>query len=260
MGRGNPKVTGVLPVGIENATKIMSYVTRGIKEYICVMQVHCDFNEKTLSEIINSFKGEIYQRPPVRSSVKRRLRKRTIYDIQILEMDKRLVLMRVSSDSGTYMRKLCHDIGILYGCGAHMRELRRTRSGIFTESTNLIKLHELSEAIYIYKNCKDESDLRRLLMPMEYATCGIPKIVIDDNAVNAIAYGASLTVPGIVAYQTFVKNDLVAILTLKGELVAIGNSNINSKDIEGLTKGVVAKPNRVFIQRDIYPKAWKKHG
>ncbi|WP_338600997.1 RNA-guided pseudouridylation complex pseudouridine synthase subunit Cbf5 [Sulfolobus tengchongensis] len=248
-----------MPIGIENATKIMSYITKGGKEYICVMQVHCEFDKDKLTEVINLFKGEIYQRPPVRSSVKRRLRIRTIYDIEILDIDKKMVLLRISSDSGTYMRKLCHDIGIIYGCGAHMRELRRTRSGIFTETTNLVKLQDFSEALYLYKNCKDETDLRRVLIPMEYATCGMPKIVIEDNAVNAIAYGAQLAVPGIVAYQNFNKNETVALLTLKGELVAIGTAVMNSKDLANAKKGIVANLSRVFMQRDIYPKAWKKH-
>ncbi|WP_238527213.1 RNA-guided pseudouridylation complex pseudouridine synthase subunit Cbf5 [Saccharolobus islandicus] len=246
-------------MGIENATKIMNYISKGGKEYVCVMQVHCEYDKEELTKIIKSFEGEIYQRPPVRSSVKRRLRVRSIYDIEILDMDKKLVLFRVSCDSGTYMRKLCHDIGIIYGCGAHMRELRRTRSGIFTESTNLVKLHNLSEAIYLYKNCKDETELRRVLMPMEYATCEMPKLIIEDSAVNALAYGAQLAVPGIVAYQNFKRNDTVAVLTLKGELVATGNALIDSKELENAKKGIVVNLSRVFMQRDIYPKAWKKH-
>jgi len=237
----------------------MSYVTKGGKEYICIMQVHCEFDRDELSRIILSFKGEIYQRPPVRSSVKRRLRIRTIYDIEVLDIEDKLVLLRVNSDSGTYMRKLCHDIGIIYGCGAHMRELRRIKSGIFTEYTNLVKLHELSEAIYMYKMCKDESDLRKVLMPMELATCGIPKVLIEDTAVNALAYGAPLAIPGIVAYQKFAQNQKIAILTLKGELVAIGTATHDSSELQKAKKGIIASLDRVFMQRDIYPKAWKKH-
>jgi len=236
----------------------MNYISKGGKEYVCVMQVHCEYDKEELTKIIKSFEGEIYQRPPVRSSVKRRLRVRSICDIEILDMDKKLVLFRVSCDSGTYMRKLCHDIGIIYGCGAHMRELRRTRSGIFTESTNLVKLHDLSEAIYLYKNCKDETELRRVLMPMEYATCEMPKLIIEDSAVNALAYGAQLAVPGIVAYQNFKRNDTVAVLTLKGELVATGNALIDSKELENAKKGIVVNLSRVFMQRRYISESMEK--
>lgn len=223
------------------------------------MQLHCDTNDDELKKIIQEFNGTIYQRPPVRSSVKRRLRTRQVFEIDELEKDGRLVLLRISSEPGTYMRKICHDIGIILGCGAHMRELRRTRSGIFTENTNLVKLHEVSEAVYLWKNCKYEEDLRRILIPVEMATCEMPKIVINDHAVSAVAYGASLMAPGIVAYQNFNEGDNVAILTLKGELVAIGRSLISSEDLKNMQKGKVVQPDRVFIEKNLYPRYWKKH-
>lgn len=248
-----------MPIGLENATKLMPYISRGGKEYVCLMQVHCDFNFDELKSIVEKFVGEIYQKPPVRSSVKRRTRKRRIYEIKILDTDKRFVLLQVSSDPGTYMRKLCHDIGILLGCGAHMRELRRIRSGIFTEK-KLVTLQQVSEALYMWRNCKDESDLREILLPAEIVTCGMPKVIIDDSTVNAIAYGATLNVPGIVAYQRFNQNDTVAILTLKGELVAIGQALVSSEKVETMKKGSVIQPKRVIMPRDIYPRAWKKNG
>ncbi|AWR94513.1 RNA-guided pseudouridylation complex pseudouridine synthase subunit Cbf5 [Acidianus brierleyi] len=243
-------------MGLENATKIMNYVTEAGKEYICVMQVHCDIEKDLLKSIIEKFKGKIYQRPPVRSSVKRRLRFRTVNEIELLETYNRMALLRISSEPGTYMRKICHDAGILLGCGAHMRELRRIRSGIFTEK-NLVTLQEVSEALYMWKSCKDEEDLRKILIPMEMAFCGIPKIVIDDNAVDAIAYGASVMIPGIVAFQNFKKGDLVGILTLKGEAVAVGIALVDSKNLSSLEKGEAIKPKRVLIQKDLYPRSWK---
>jgi len=222
------------------------------------MEVHCDFNFDELEQIIKKFVGVIYQKPPVRSSVKRRTRKRTIYDIKILDHESRYVLLDVSSEPGTYMRKLCHDIGIILGCGAHMRELRRIRTGPFTEK-NLVTLHEVSEALYMWRNCKDETDLRKILLPEEIATCGMPKVIINDNAVDAITYGAMLTVPGIVAYQKFKEKDNVAILTLKGEIVAIGEAAVDSTKLENMRKGIAVKTKRVIMPRDIYPKSWKKH-
>ena len=248
----------MLPIGLENATKLMTYVTKSGKEYVCVMQVHCDFDLEELKGILSQFVGEIYQKPPVRSSVKRRVRKRKIYSIDLLETSGRLVLLRVSSEPGTYMRKLCHDVGVILGCGSHMRELRRTRSGPFTESNNLVTLQELSEAVYLWKNCKDDGDLRRVIMPMEVATCGMPKVVVSDGAVNALAYGASLNLPGVVAYQSFKANENVAVLTLKGELVAVGQALVDSDKLDKMKKGPVVHPKRVLIARDVYPKSWTK--
>ncbi|MEM0174424.1 MAG: RNA-guided pseudouridylation complex pseudouridine synthase subunit Cbf5 [Sulfolobaceae archaeon] len=241
-------------MGLEEATKLMPLVVKSIKEYVCLMEIHKELPVEKVMEVINQFKGKIYQRPPVRSSVKRRLRVKTVYDIQLLENSGRLYLLKISSESGTYMRKICHDIGIILGCGAHMRELRRIRTGIFDETKNLVTLHELSEALYLWKNCKDESELRRILLPMEYACCGIPKVIVDDFTVNSLAHGAPLYVPGVVAFQEFKANDTIAILTLKGEIVALGKALVDSNSIPNMSKGMIAKVEKVIMPRDVYPK------
>jgi H/ACA ribonucleoprotein complex subunit 4 len=227
-----------------------------MKEYICLMEVHKDIDQKIVVNVINSFKGKIYQRPPVRSSVKRRLRIKNVNNIEIIDIQGRWYLLKITAEPGTYMRKLCHDIGLLLGVGAHMRELRRIKTGIFDETKNLITLHELSEAIYLWKKCKDETELRRILIPMELAACSMPKIIVDDLTVNSITYGAQLNVPGIIAFQQFKANEDVAILTMKGELVAVGKALVDSSKILELNKGAVVVPKRVIMARDIYPKGW----
>jgi len=234
----------------------MPLVVKSVKEYICVMEVHKEVPIESVIEVINQFKGKIYQRPPVRSSVKRRLRVRNVYDIQVLDVMGRLFLLKISSEPGTYMRKICHDIGIILGYGAHMRELRRIRSGIFDESKNLVTLHEISEALYLWRKCKDESELRRILLPMEYACCGIPKVIVDDFTVNSLTHGAPLHVPGVVAFQEFKANEMIAILTLKGEIVGLGRAVIDSDKILEMNKGTVAFIKKVIMPRDVYPKGW----
>ncbi|WP_369396035.1 RNA-guided pseudouridylation complex pseudouridine synthase subunit Cbf5 [Sulfuracidifex tepidarius] len=234
---------------------MMHYVSESTKEYECVMQVHSDFDQEKLKSVISKFKGKIYQRPPVRSSVSRRLRTRKIFEIEVQEIEGKMVLMRIVSEHGTYMRKICHDVGLMSGYGAHMRELRRTRTGIFDER-NLVTMHEVSEAVYMWKNCKDETYLRGMVMPMEIATCGIPKIMVDDNAVNAIAYGAKLTAPGVVGFQEFKKDDLVCVITTKGELVSVGKALVDYRRLAKVDKGEVATTDRVFIDRDVYPRKW----
>ena len=100
-GRGNPKVTGILPVALENATKALRGIVHAGKEYICVMRLHAPVSEEKLRKVCEEFQGPIYQRPPLKSSVKRVVRIRTVYYIDILEISGKDVLMRVGCQAGT---------------------------------------------------------------------------------------------------------------------------------------------------------------
>ena len=107
------------------------------------MKLHGNSQEPEIKQVLKEFEDEIFQRPPLRSSVKRQLRTRRIYFIDYFETDGRNVLFKVGCEAGTYIRKLCFDIGEILGVGAHMQELRRTRSGSFTEtSSTKVTLHE----------------------------------------------------------------------------------------------------------------------
>jgi len=260
-GTLDPKVTGVLPVALENATKVIGNVVHTSKEYVMVIQFHGQVSRDRLEEVLKEFTGRIYQRPPLRSSVKRAIRVRTIHYIELLEYSGRYALVKVGCEAGTYMRKLAHDIGLVLGVGAHMRELRRTRTGPFREDETLVKMQELSEAIYLWREEGDERLLRRIIMPVEVATCHLPKIVIRDTAVDAIAHGAHLAVPGIARLTNDVsKGSRVAIYTLKGELVALGQAQYSAKEIAGMNRGIVVKITRVYMRPCVYPSVWRKRG
>ncbi len=258
-GTLDPKVTGVLPVALEEATKVIGLVVHTSKEYMCVMQLHSPVEEERLRRVLSMFVGEIYQRPPLRSSVKRALRTRSIHEIDLLEYNGRYALMRVLCEAGTYMRKLCHDAGLLLGVGAHMRELRRTKSGPFREAHGLVRLQELSEALYRWKREGKEDLLRSYILPVEYAVAHLPKIVIRDTAVDAIAHGANLAVPGIVRLHDGIeRGDLVALFTLKGELVAVGVAQMTSKEMLEAKRGIAVKIRRVVMKPGVYPSAWRR--
>jgi H/ACA ribonucleoprotein complex subunit 4 len=189
------------------------------KEYVTLMELHGDVNLEKLYEVFKMFTGKIYQRPPLRSSVKRSLRVREIYSIDLLEIINRYVLFRVKCESGTYIRKLCHDIGLVLGVEAHMRELRRVAVAHIREELPVVTLHEVSEAVYLWRKYGDETLIRKVVLPVEYIVAHLPKIIIKDSAVDAIAHGAQLAVPGIVMLSNDVKKgERVAIFTLKGEL------------------------------------------
>ncbi len=130
--REDPIVTGVLPVALEDATKVVQAFLHSGKEYICLMLLHDEISDGELSRVLEEFNGEIHQKPPLRASVKRESRKRTIYYLDMIERDANRVLLRIGCQAGTYIRKLCSDIGDILGVGAHMQELRRTRSGPFS--------------------------------------------------------------------------------------------------------------------------------
>src|SRR5947209_11253249 len=249
-------VTGVLPLALEDATKtIQAFLLTG-KEYVCLMALHADVEEKKIQTVLKEFVGDILQRPPVRAAVRRDVRKRRIYYIRDLELDGREVLFRVGCQAGTYIRKLVYDVGEVLGVGAHMRELRRTRAGSFTEqdSFSLYDLMQLSEA----NGEEREVVARRMVKPMESAFEYVPRIYIRDSTVSSICHGAELAVPGIVRLsEGIVPKMSIALFTLKDELVALSRALMSSDQMMKEDHGLAAKPVRVIMPAETYPRLWR---
>jgi len=230
------------------------------KEYVCVMKLHSEVPEDKVTKVLDEFQGPLYQRPPVRSSVKRQLRTRTIYYIDFFEMDERNVLFKVGCEAGTYIRKLCYDVGEVLGCGAHMQELRRTRVGPFVEDKSLVTLHDLSYLFSQWQETKDESMLRKFVYPMEKALELMPKIHVRDSAVDALCHGAHLTAPGVLSLDAGIKiGDTVAVFTQKGEAVTMSKAFVSSEKMLKMDHGFVAKTQRVLMPRGMYPKMWRSN-
>mgnify|MGYP000129572136 CR=1 FL=1 len=251
-------MSGVLPIALEEATKTIQVLLESGKEYVCVMRLHSDVPEDRLKEVLMEFEGKIYQRPPARASVKRRVRVRRVYYIDLLEIEGRDVLLRIGCQAGTYVRKICHDIGEVLGCGAHMQELRRTRSGPFTEDEKSVTLHDI---VYLYGRWQETGDLeylRKFILPMEETLRLIPKIYVRDSAVDALCHGAHLTAPGVVSLEAGInKGSMVALLTLKGEAISLATATATTKEILQMNHGIVAINNRVLMPRGTYPKMWR---
>ncbi len=248
-----------MPILLGKATKIAKLLTKAGKEYVGVLYLHGDVSDEALLSALEEFKGLIFQRPPIKSTVKRRLRTRRIHNIEFIEKQDRYVLLRVSVEAGTYIRKLFHDIGEFLGCGASMRELRRTRAGPLRESES-ITLQELERAVVMWEDARDDTYLRERIRPLEsIVTQLLPRIVVKDTAVAAIAHGASVKIPGICAFSGEIrKGDLVGVFTLKGELIALARAIVSSEELIQLDKGIAAETSRVIIDRDLYPALWKK--
>jgi H/ACA ribonucleoprotein complex subunit 4 len=258
-GTLDPKVTGILPITLEDATKVVQAFLYSGKEYVCVMKLHADSNEGQIKQVLAEFQDEIYQRPPLRSAVKRQLRTRRIYYIDYLETDGRNVLFKVGCEAGTYIRKLCFDIGEILGVGGHMQELRRTRSGSFTEtSASKVTLHDVAYLFGEWEQAKDEAILHKFIEPMETALTLLPNIVVRDSAVDALCHGANLTAPGVLQVGSGIqKGSLCAVFTLKGEAVAMAKALESTEEILNLKHGAVAGLERVLMERGTYPKVWK---
>jgi len=249
----------VLPVAFEDATKAIQAFLLSGKTYVCVVQLHDDVAEQTIRDTFAEFSGEIFQRPPLRASVKRIVRRRTIYALEILEIEGRSVLFRADCQAGTYMRKICSDIGEAIGRGAHMSELRRTRAGPFDEDRNLCSMYDLLEAYDDWKSGRDEEGLRKIVRPVEEAFKFIPKIYIRDSAVDAICHGADLAIPGVVKLDEGIMNKTpLVLMSLKGEAVALAKALMPTEQIVEQNHGIAAKTVRVIMPEGTYPRLWKE--
>ncbi len=257
-GTLDPKVTGVLPVMLGGATKAVGALLTARKKYVCVMRLHRTVPEERIRDVCREFTGDIYQRPPLKSAVKRQIRKRKIHHLKIQEIKDNEVLFEVECEAGTYIRKLCHDMGEALGVGAHMAELRRTMSGPFTEDAHIATLQDLKDAHVFWKEDGTEQFLREIVMPMEYGVTHLPKVIIRDTAVDAICHGADLAVPGVLSVQSEIEMGCqVAVFTLKGECVCLGTAKMNATYILGAKNGIAVDTDRVLMAPGIYPKMWR---
>ncbi|MBT5215219.1 RNA-guided pseudouridylation complex pseudouridine synthase subunit Cbf5 [Candidatus Woesearchaeota archaeon] len=252
-GTLDPKVTGVLPVALSDATRIVQTLLPAGKEYVALMRIHEETSEDRIRRTFKKFTGEINQLPPVRSAVKRRIRPRKVYYSEILEIKDKHILFVVGCEAGTYIRKLIHDMGKDMGSGAHMVQLVRTKAGPFQQK-GWHSLQDLKDAYEIYKETKEETELRRIIEPYENAVKLLPKVWVFDSAVSNICHGAPIASQGISKLTNNIReNNLVAIMTLKNELVCLGKSLMNSKEMKKSEEGIAIKPEKVFMERSLYP-------
>ncbi|WP_338729549.1 RNA-guided pseudouridylation complex pseudouridine synthase subunit Cbf5 [Haladaptatus sp. DJG-WS-42] len=223
-GTLDPKVTGCLPILLGDATRMAQVFLEGHKEYVAVLELH-GRAPADLEATVKEFVGPIYQKPPRKSAVVRRLRVREIYEIDVLEVTERQALLRIRCESGTYIRKLCHDIGLALGTGGHMGHLRRTATTPFDDST-MVTLHDFADALAFAED-GDESWLDEVVQPAERALTHLPKVTIAPNAAEQVATGAQVYAPGVISVDGVEDGDekdrpLVACYTPDGAVVCLG--------------------------------------
>ncbi len=215
------------------------------------MRIHVDVSEADVRKVFAQFQGKIMQLPPVRSAVKRQLRQREVYYMNIIDIQERFVLFKVGCEAGTYIRKLIHDMGRTLKTGAHMAQLVRTKAGPFTDK-DWVTLQDLKDAYEFWKQ-GSEKEIRRVILPFEKAIDHVKKIWIFDNAVNNVCHGSSLGVQGISKLDAGIEaGEQIAVMTLKGELVALAKAALPSQDMLTKEKGLAAVTEKVFLPRNTY--------
>jgi len=138
-----------------------------------------------------------------------------------------------------------------------MQELRRVRSGALSENDDMVTMHDVMDAQWLYDNTRDESYLRRAIRPLECLLVGYKRIVVKDSAVNAVCYGAKLMIPGLLRYEADISvHEEVVLMTTKGEGIAIGIAQMSTVELATCDHGVVAKVKRCIMERDTYPRRW----
>ncbi|WP_222917678.1 RNA-guided pseudouridylation complex pseudouridine synthase subunit Cbf5 [Natrinema sp. SYSU A 869] len=241
-GTLDPKVTGCLPVMLGDATRLAQVFLEGGKEYVAVLECHAPVPTDTES-VVAEFEGPIYQKPPRKSAVSRRLRVRELYDLEVLEVEDRRLLLRIRCESGTYVRKLCHDLGLALGTGGHMGHLRRTATDPFDDRT-LYSAHDFLDVLGFWLEDGNPEPLYDVVDPAERILEGIPGVTIAENAAREVAEGAPIYAPGVLEADDGIdQGSLVACYTPNDAAVCLGEL-VGSV---GADSGVVVDLERVLV-------------
>ena len=247
-GTLDPNVSGVLPLLTGKGIKLLEYLQKHDKEYVCIMQTSKPVAREKLEKVLLSFKGEIYQTPPLHSAVAKRVRVRKIYDIKLLEAEPHdkptFFLFSMSCQHGTYVRKLLEDVGHILGVKIEMLELRRTQVSQWTEK-DCVSLVKLKDAMELYKAGRPEL-LDKILLPLEDAIKNFPKVFIKPAAALSVNNGADVFAPGIERVQGVFEPDNPVIIMNADKMIGVGRAVISSKQVQEAKKGVVIDTEKVF--------------
>lgn len=254
IGTLDPNASGVLVMAIGKAVKLIDVAHEDTKEYICAMRIHADIPEERIKEVMKEFETEVYQIPPMKSAVLREVRSRRIYELEFIELDRKIVLFRARTDSGTYIRTLCVDMGYVMGTGAQMSDLRRTSTSVFNEKTHMVTLQELKDAVSL-KQEGDDRAFREIFLPMNYLFRDTAKIIVKKSAIENIAHGSDLYPGGIksiIGSPTI--GDRVCVLSENNQLIGTGKMLVHVSDITTLKvvdfDRVMVEPSRKVARKE----------
>lgn len=218
-GTLDPLATGVLPIYLGEGTKLVPFNLDGIKEYIATMKLGQETDtldadgriiaemegflctRQTVEEVLNRFRGRIRQRPPLYSAVKQQgvplykrarsgetpevaEREAVVHALLLKGFSFPLVTLEIVCGRGTYIRSLCADMGRALGCGAHLVELRRTRSGRFGLD-QAMSLEDLSRWI-------EEKKIEDKVIPLKNGVDLSGEVRLEEKAAARVRQGQPL--------------------------------------------------------------------
>ncbi len=267
-GTLDPLATGVLPICLNEATKIVRFLIDQDKEYSAVVTLGVEtdtgdregrivkerpvpaLSKTEVDRTLKSFIGRISQIPPSFSAknkngvplykiARKGLRievdpvEVTIFDLEFKELRLPHISFDLRCSKGTYIRTLASDIGLKLGCGAHLRELRRTCCGPFRLNRSC-RLDQFGES---WKEGMPGGSF----WSIEEAFEGWPSIVLDEDSLRKVSHGRPLHGSDLYRMDSMVfkKGDFVGLLSSEGRLVAIGKAT-SGPLVEG--ENVVGRP------------------
>jgi H/ACA ribonucleoprotein complex subunit 4 len=138
-----------------------------------------------------------------------------------------------------------------------MQQLIRTRAAMF-EDTDMVSMNELRDAFVLYAQTGNESPLRTIIHPVETGVSLLPKIWVYDETIGPVTHGAPIAVPGIARLHDGIKiGDMVAVMSLKDELVCLGTAKMDAAQLQQTKKGIGIALLRVLMKEGVYPKTSK---
>jgi tRNA pseudouridine55 synthase len=256
-GTLDPIATGVLPLCINEGTKLVPFFMHCEKEYLSTLRLGIETDtqdregtvvrqtesipgdEAEIVRVFSEFQGAVLQTPPMFSALKhngvplyrmarrgedvpRQPRSITIYRIAVLSFDLPFITFSVQCSSGTYIRTLCADIGARLQCGAHLVELKRVRNGAF-HINRALPLDEI-------KAEARNGSLGRHIIPLSQALPELLELVVDQQLGNKVFHGMPCTVSDIAgtAVPEFTAGQKVKLINAEGRLLAVVESCIDS--------------------------------
>ena len=252
-GTLDPKVTGLLVIGVGKATKLLQYLLESPKTYIGEIEIHKSVSRELLQTGIDHFVGEIQQLPPQRSSVKRQERTRKIYEMEILEFTERKASLRCVVERGTYIRKLFHDMGEYMGVGASMGDLHRTDVADFSIGDKRIITTDIfltlatahADSSFFKKRKIKKELLSKIVSPSEIVQSW-PKVFVDKGVEKYIAQGSDLYVPGVFSAKSIEQGKRVAVMN-GADVIALGTAQMSDHEMRVLERGVAVRTEKILL-------------
>lgn len=246
-GTLDPITTGVLPILLGKATKLSDILSTSDKIYRGKCNIHEAISKKELLEGMKAFTGVITQVPPKLSAVARIARQRNVYWFKLLDFKERVASFEMACEHGTYVRKVCHDLGQKLGIGAHMFELERIKSGpyVLKGARNLKQVFAKFEK---YKKTKDEKYIFDFIREPETAVEFIPKMWADDTALVSVLKGSPVFIPGVLRVTSdFEIGKTVAVFGQDNKLKALGKAMCSIESLKKEKHGVAVKTDLVLV-------------